>query len=314
MTRVQCLIMNKNVLDIDNREADFYLIDKQSLRAEQGVRAICVMYDDHSSDKNSREKIFLLKDNVHYRLFSLKHQYLIFLRELSFAENYLQELDQKDPNLLNSIIYKNPYFEQIDLEISSVFDNIIFQLVSVYDYLSHLICYICKTDKSKTVYWTKLAKLVHGKDNEFTNLNIRKVIAELDNKIVGRLYDYRSRLIHNKRDQHTFNVSQKFIDLKFSLKIRASDLALKHFKTIREEYPNGEITLAFLASWLIKRCFIDIEMILDALRVEIINTSQLHQNLMNPKRNGFMFVSVDPKTKFAKPVSDGLWEQYKEMK
>jgi hypothetical protein len=307
--------VENKILNIEDRQADFKEIDRLSWRAEHGIRSICVMYDDHSNDKNSKENIFLLKDNVHYRIFSLKHQYLIFLRELSYAENYLQELHTNDPQKFNAFPLGNPYFEKVDLEISSVFDNIVFQLSSVFDYLSHLICYICKTDKSKTLYWTKLAASAHGKDNEFSNLEIRKVIAELDNKIVGKLYDYRSRLLHNKKDQHIFNTSVKLDDFKFDLKILSSDLALKHFKVIREEYPDEKITLTFLSSWLIKKSFIDIETILDALRLEILKNSHFHQNLTNPKaKNGFMFLSIDPKTNFAKPVSDGLWEQYKEMK
>lgn len=307
--------MKDKILNIDDRQADFKEIDKQSWRAEHGIRSICVMYDDHSSDKNSKENIFLLKDNVHYRIFSLKHQYLIFLRELSYAEHYLQELHQNDPKKFNAFPMGNPYFEKVDLELSSVFDNIIFQLSSVFDYLSHLICYICLTNKSKTMYWTKLASSAHGKNNEFSNLEIGKVIAELDKKIVGKLYDYRSRLLHNKKDQHIFNTSVKLVDFKFDLKILASDFAIKHFKVIREEYPNEKITLTFLSSWLIKKCFIDLESILDALRLEILKNSHFHQDLTNPKtKNGLMFLSVDPKTKFAKPVSDGLWEQYKKMK
>lgn len=307
--------MKDKILNIDDRQADFKEIDNQSWRAEQGIRSICVMYDDHSSDKNSKKNIFLLKDNVHYRIFSLKHQYLMFLRELSYAEHYLQELHKRDPKKFNAFPMGNPYFEKVDLEISSVFDNIIFQLSSVFDYLSHLICYICLTNKSKTLYWTKLASSAHGKNNEFSNLEIREVIAELDKKIVGKLYDYRSRLLHNKKDQHIFNTSVKLVDFKFDLKILASDLAIKHFKVIRKEYPDEKVTLTFLSSWLIKKCFIDIETILDALRLEILKNSHFHQNLTNPKtKNGLMFLSVDPKTNLAKPVSDGLWKQYKKMK
>jgi len=145
-------------------------------------------------------------------------------------------------------------------------------------------------------------------------LDIRKTITALDSNFVGRLYDYRSRLLHNKKDQHIFNTSVKLNDFNFDLKILASDTALKHFKAIREEYPDEQITLTFLSSWLIRRSFVDIEKILDALREEILKTSSFHMNLQKPKtENGFMIISVDPKTNFAKPVSDGLWEQYKQM-
>lgn len=57
--------MENRILNIEDRQTDFKEIDKLSWRAEHGIRSICVMYDDHSNDKNSKENIFLLKDNVH---------------------------------------------------------------------------------------------------------------------------------------------------------------------------------------------------------------------------------------------------------
>lgn len=307
--------MDDQILDIENRQADFDDVNKKSWRAEHGIRSICVMYDDHSSDRNSKENIFILKDNVHYRLFSLVHQYLVFLRELNYAEHHLQELHQKDPSLLHAFPIGNPHFDKIELELSSVFDNLIFQLSSVFDYISHLICYICKNDKSKTLYWTKLASSAFGQHNEFSNLDIKKTITDLDNGFIGKLYDYRSRLLHNKKDQHSFTTSMKPNNFKFDIKILASETAIKHFKAIRKEYPIGKITLTFLSSWLINKSFRDIEQLLDALRSEILKASYFHLNLRQPKQeNGFVIISVDPETNYARPVSDDLWKQYKEWK
>jgi hypothetical protein len=49
--------------------------------------------------------------------------------------------------------------------------------------------------------------------------------------------------------------------------------------------------------------------------MEILKTSNFHKNLLQPKaENSFMLFSVDPKTNYAKPLSDGLWEEYKQMK
>lgn len=304
--------MGKKVIDIENRQEDYQLIDKQSWRTEHGIRTICVMYDEHSSDKNSKENIFIFKDNVHYRVFSLKHQYLVFLRELSYAENHLQALHQKDPKLLFAFPLGNPHFEKVELEISSLFDSLIIQISSVFDYLSHLTCYICKNDKSKTLYWTKLASSAYGKNNEISELNISSIIQEIDNRFMKKLYNYRSRLLHTKKDEHIFNTSIGLNNLDFNLKILASDISLKHFKAIKKEYPESDITLTFLASWLIKQTFIEIEYLLDALREEIQKNSHYHKNLQKPKdANGLIFMMVDRKSNTGRPISDSLWEQYK---
>lgn len=303
-----------NIIDITNRQEDLDFIYKETLRAEVGLRAIAFMYDDHSADRNSYDNILVLKDNIKYRLFSATHQYLIFLREMGRAEAYLQDVYQKNPNYLNAFPMGNPYFDKIEIELSSIFDNIIFQVSSMFDYLSHIICYILLKDKSNTLYWTKLAKASRGLNNDFTNTEMKSVIDKIDRRFVGRLYDYRSRLLHNKRDQHFFGGTTTLDEFKFHLKFIPSEIALKHFKIINEDIPNdGKVTLTYLASWIIKRTFIELEIILDCLAIEIKKTSQFHKNLWEPKRgsNALLFVSVNPETHYAEPVSDGIWDEYK---
>ena len=215
-------LMEEEIINIENREEDYKNIRKQVWDSEAGIRAICVMYDEHSSDKNSKKKIFLLKDNIQYRLFGAVHQYLVFLRELGIAENHLHKLHIEKPEEFNAYPIGNPHFEQIELQLSSIFDSIVFQLSSVFDYLSHMTCYICKTNKSKTLYWTKLAKLSRGTNNDFGGEIIRNVIDLADRNFVGRLYDYRSRLLHSERDLHEFMTTVGFSDEKvfdFEIKI-----------------------------------------------------------------------------------------------
>ncbi len=306
--------MDNKVKDIENRQNDYQQIMNAILRTELGIRSISIMYDEHSSDKKSKENIFLLKENIQYRLFSASHQYLIFLRELAYSEKYLEGLHTENPNFLNSFLLGNPHFDKVELELSSVFDSIIFQLSSVFDYLSHLLCYICKKDKSNTLYWTKLASSVRDKNNELYKLPIAKTIYQIDNDFVGRLYDYRSRLLHNKRDRHQFTslVTLKSSDLGYNVKILSSHIAMKHFKTIRILIPYDKITLTYLSSWLLKESLSHIEKILDGLREEILRTSTFYDNVRKPKENtGFMLLMHDPITNTVKPVSDTLWEEYK---
>ena len=76
-----------------------------------------------------------------------------------------------------------------------------------------------------------------------------------------------------------------------------------------------EITLAYLSSWLIKQSFYEIEIILDAIKIDLENNSKFQQNLMKPKgNNGFMLITMNPETRFAEPMSNGIWMEYKNKK
>src|SRR5688500_10503697 len=98
-----------NILDIEDRGADYKLIYDQAFRAEHRIRAISYMYDDHSEDINSYENILKLKDNIYYRILSATHQYLVLLRELQTSEDYLQDLYKQNPHYLNAFPLDNPY-------------------------------------------------------------------------------------------------------------------------------------------------------------------------------------------------------------
>jgi hypothetical protein len=138
--------MNR-ILDIEDRRADYVSNQQEAVRSELGFRAIAMMYDDHSSDQNSFDNIVKMKDNIQYWLFSASHQYLVFLRELEASEQYLMELQQENPRALHSFLFSNPYVEKVEQELSSVFDNIVFQVASLFDYVAHVVCYITFRDK-----------------------------------------------------------------------------------------------------------------------------------------------------------------------
>lgn len=304
-------------LDIEDRENDYKVIQAETFRAETGIRAIGLMYHDHSDDQKSYDNVFRLKDNIEYRLFSASHQYLVLLRELSFAERYLQKLHKENPQYINpnSFPFGNPYFEKVELELSSIFDSIVFHLSSVFDYLSHALCYLYFENKEQTLYWTKLAKKVRGDFKD--KYEFCKVLDEVDRNFAGKLYDYRSRLLHNKRDKHVFASSMKLHDLSFRLKISSSETALKYFNLVLSEKKSEKqkITLTYLSSWLIKKTFVEIERILDSVKIDLEGNSHFAQNLAKPKGDkGFMIVSMNPETKFAEPMSKGIWNQYKNGK
>lgn len=306
----------KEYLDIDDRNRDYKFIYSETFRAELGVRTIGLIYHDHPSDKKSYDNVFRLKENIEYRLFSATHQYKVFLKELQSAEDYLQDLYTKTPRYIHpgTFPFGNPYFEKVEVELSSIFDSIIFHLSSVFDYLSHAICYMYFVNKEKTLYWPQLSKKVRG---DFRNKYAMSSTLDLiDRRFVGHLYDYRSRLFHHKRDKHKFAGTVKFNDFSFRLTMSCSDVSLKHFALINEENKDNKlITLTFLSSWLLKKTFQEIENLLDAVKIDIEKDSKFYQNLAKPKDNrGLMFVTMNPETKQVEPMSMGFWKEYKEKK
>tara|TARA_B100001109_G_C18863577_1_gene475430 strand:+ start:4853 stop:5797 length:945 start_codon:yes stop_codon:yes gene_type:complete len=308
----------KEFLDIDKRKEDYKEIRTETFRAEEGIRAIGLIYHDHSKDKNSQENVFRLKNNIEYRLFSATHQYLLLLQELNNAENQLQRLFEKNPSYLNwrTADMTNPYFDQVENQLSSIFDSIIFHLSSVFDYLSHTICYMYFKNKQNTLYWTKLSRKVRG---DFKGkYEFCETMDSIDRRFVGQLYDYRSRLLHNKRDRHLFATIMNPGESRFELKINCSAESLKKFSLVKNEKEHAEqkITLAFLASWLIKQTFIEIENLLDSIKLDLENNSYFHQNL-NTQSNGgkkLMTVAINPETKFIEPSSNTIWANYKKKK
>ena len=307
-------MVKEEIANIDDRSADHKIVNSLVWNAEAGIRAIWLMYDDHSTDKNSKENVFILKENMQYRLFATTHQYLLMIRELNLAELRLHEMHKQDPQMFNAFPLGNPHYDQIEVELSSIFDNIIFNLSSVFDYLSHMICYISRTDKSKTLYWTKLAKLCRDYKTDFEGQKVREIIDVVDRSFVGKLYDYRSRLLHNKRDKHQFTTTVSFSNQKsfeFDIKILSSNTSRQHFKVIKELIGEKTPTILFMSSYLIKKTFDVIEKVLTEIKDEIKSKSNFYNNLRNPKdKKGLMFAIADPKTNMAKPVSDVIWEEY----
>lgn len=305
--------MGIKIVDITKRNEDYQWIRQETFRTDSGLRAILFMYDDHSDNKKSYDNVLKQIYNINYRLFSATYQYFIFLKELRSAETYLKDLYQKNPHYVNAFPLGNPFFDKVEQELSSVFDNIIFQVSSVFDYLSHIISYFFFKDKSKTIYWTKLAKTARGQNKELSEI-VKKIIDEVDRRYVGRLYDYRSRLLHNSRDKHEFAGKTDTKDFDFYLHPFPSEVAVKHFKLLSEGFSNNSrITLTYLSSWVIKQTFLEIEAILDVLSVELKKNSHFAENLWNPKRGmeALLIVSRNPETNKAEPVSESMWKEYK---
>lgn len=305
-----------NLLDIPDRQKDYESILAETWVLEKGFRAITTMYHDHSADLATYEQVYFLKENIDYRLFSASHQYYIFLKQLIDSENYLSKVYNENPGYVNPNTFPigNPYFEKVEREMSTLFDNLVFHLSSLFDYLSHAVCYMFFRNKEATLNWTKLARKVRGDlKGEFS---FCATIDKVDREFVAKLYDYRSRLLHQKRDRHEFQANIRMnTNIGFELKIKASKVALKHFKIADKctQHDQQNMTLTYLSSILLKTTFQKIEDILESVKTDLESNSKFHENLTKKTKDGgfrHMIMSYDKETNMSKPISSVLWEQF----
>jgi len=300
--------MSERTLDIQDRQQSFDLLNKIVKRVEFGIRAVSIMYDEHSDDQFAKDNIYRLKDNIFYRMQLILVQYRILIQEFYRNEHILNEFNKKKPGSLLLEGF-NPHLYSTTLDITSVFDSIIFQMVSVFDYFSHYISYVILKNKQNTLYWTKLAKASYGKDNEISKLQINEVIKSVDNKFVGRLYDYRSNLIHNKLDSPISIVSIPMGEKeRVELKISISNELQKKFKSYFYDPTIKNITVLYFTEFLIKETSTIIESILSGLVVEIKSQSHYDQNLTSGRKLMMGYANPDSKTYMR--LSDKLWIDY----
>ena len=77
-----------------------------------------------------------------------------------------------------------------------IFDDFIFNLISLYDYYANLIAYFLIGENKKKIGWQSLAKAARDKKNRFSTLSVAGDIATHENYWVKRIRDFRAELIH----------------------------------------------------------------------------------------------------------------------
>ncbi|MEY8019271.1 hypothetical protein AB8P51_00430 [Muriicola sp. SD30] len=305
--------MKSSFYDINDKNGDYQEISASIRRILNGLKAMAMIYHDYSDDIDSFDRIHELKDNLGYRLKSAEHHYLLLLNEYLAKENEISAVLKNDPKLFQvNFVGRNQVTQKVEEELAAIFDSLIYHLNSTFDYLAHITSYICMKEIKNTVSWMKLKKFAFAKGNELSILWIKKTIIKVNNDFVASLYDYRSRLIHTKRDVHPIIAYKSNGAEVTQLYLSASDVAKKFFKKSLAKFDSDRgISLSFLASTLIRDTLTNIELMLDALVYEI-NVASNFPNNWDESKKGLMLIHRDPKTNKGKLVSDMEWDKFKE--
>ncbi|MCK0133217.1 hypothetical protein [Arenibacter sp. S6351L] len=298
----------KNVLD--NAEQIFRGIE----RLEKGFRAISVAYDEHSDDKHSFKNIGHLQSNITYRLYSAREQYMIYIGGIKRAEQEILEMHKQNKEK-GIQIGSQSYTEFInELNLSSYFDNILFNICSSFDYLSHIVSYVLYKNKDRTFDWDKLIKKLHS-DDRFQKLEISNDLEKVNRSFVFKLQKYRSRLIHTTRDKHQlhYKIDDKMENCQ--LLLITSKTTINHLKSILVDKNSSETIdeycLNYTISKIVYETLYNMEFLLDSMYNMIVVNSDW-PNTLQIKKN-FYIVNLNPKNGKSEPVSKKLWNEFKKI-
>lgn len=301
---------SKDIIDLADRAQAFKKTDDRLECLREGFYGLAMDYGFHIENTwGGQHKIFELRDNVVYRFFSSLFHCQLLLKQHYVIEQRLSDIYKKNPErITNSVYPKNPNFEYAEKEISAIFDSIVFHLSSIYDYMSILLNFICSKDKDQTPKWTQISKSARDPKNALNTNDISKIIDKLDREFVIKLYDYRSEIIHRKRDTNEYAFGLKIDTGQFTVRFICSDKSRKAFKLFGEK--ELDYTVSYFSMWLINKTADSIAEILLGLKKEVENNSEFPQHTFKDGSKPFI-VYADPETNTAKSPSVPSWEKFK---
>ncbi|MDO6739459.1 hypothetical protein [Wenyingzhuangia sp. 2_MG-2023] len=283
----------KNIVDLKSEMKNvlnnFQVIDNNMI-------AIGMDYKQYLDSSFNDKKIYEFRDNLLYRLKATRLHINILVNLLNSLDRELTEIYFKQ----NGQISVQVHFENRKSDISSLFDSVIFHIVSAFDYVSNLVGFLCIKNQKK-IKWTQFAKSVRDKKNELSQTNFSELIDNLDRTFIGKLYDHRSYLIHIGNDNGKSSLSIELMEGKVETKIISSSKFNKNFSELRELGKDNDLSISFILFWLLNKTtesIIDIQF-------------GLKEYMERNKKNEIPFMFMKGPNNEVLPVSTNYWSRKK---
>jgi hypothetical protein len=260
--------------------------------------ALAMDYKHYINSNINDNKIYTLRDNINYRLYSAKfHVELLFNHIRNIEKDIENNTLIRSPSQVPIIGYIPIYTQQI----TSLFDSFIYHTVSVFDYIGTLANYISSKNKENTLMWTQLAKSVRDDKHILSQTKFSNVIDEIDREFVGKLYDHRALLIHRRADLGGYNHTHSYGNRKkVTTTFFAGKNIIKCFKQLKEISENGNITLKYVTVWILNEVIIKISEILFSMKEELESKDTGKEPVM---------FYLHPETKEKLPISFNYWNE-----
>lgn len=306
--------MERTIKDIENLDSEFKkLVERQSLLNSR-FTGLTLDYNYYLSISYNEDKLHLMRNNIFYRIYGSNYQVRLILSEFDRVQDDMLNLFEEakkiktnqQPFLQSSGI--NSLVETTTLEISSLFDSIVYHLSSVFDYIGNIINYIWgdKGSNTQPLKWSALARSARDPKNELFNLLVGKSIVKLDNDFVEPLYKHRSHLIHKEGDVSSITFTLKNSeDNPISLMFMSTEKFCKNFHELRKIYKDSDMSLRYVIFWIFNKAYDTINELLFSLRLDIIDKGSVpFQRPISPKK--LMFASLGDDGTINSP-SVGFW-------
>ena len=305
----------KKILTIENPQENFDEIQKLISVVFEGFMATAMDYSYHINNtfgaaKDGKHLIYELRDNIHYRLRTSQLHLYLLLRQKIDIENRFGEMLQKNPNVFSGFIMGNPHFDRASDEMMGIYDSIIFNLSSSFDYLAMLLQFVFGQNPQKNLQWITLAKYCYSGENEFTKRIFKENIKRVDNEFVSKFNDYRAELIHRKKSTSFANVTWKVTSGEVRTQFVCSDKIKSNFKKLLDK--ESDYCITYVAHLLTKETVLKVGNILEGIHDEFRMNYNQHAPVMG--KGGFQLISMNSETKFAEPTSLGFWKKFMEYK
>lgn len=191
---------------------------------------------------------YKIRDSILFRFESVLFHLIALVKKHQEIINYQYEhFSEKAFNDIQLIV---EYKEQIHF----LFDDIIFNSCSFFDYLANLMGFMYLGMNSMNIKLNGIAKAMRDKNNPISKTKLGPLVVSNHKDLITHLYDYRSRLIHRGRDLAGGGVilhpKKNSVEIDFEVDPPAK--FVKRIKMLKEEL-KGKFDIIDTSLWLIEK-------------------------------------------------------------
>jgi len=195
---------------IENSLKEYDSLNKQ---LTIGLRDLVFPRKDIFKKNPIQNSKYILRDSIIYRAGSVRFH----LKLLLFIKGSIEKAFTEDLKKINDL----PLMIQGTENMLQLFDDIVFHICSMFDYLGNLIGLLyCGQDKMK-LKWNGILNSIMDKNNKLSKASIVPILEQTHKELVNPLFNYRTRLIHHKKDsarglQKTY-LGKEFTNIDFNV-------------------------------------------------------------------------------------------------